>query len=125
MKAIQLFLTVSVMSLLGLSLYAQEVSPAKKEAVQKAVREYIKSDSSLKGAFLIKDPKSNGVRELKFDQLHAGVSQTKDGHYSACVDFRQGAEVLDLDFFLADDASGKPTVEKIVIHKVDGKPVSQ
>lgn len=104
---------------------AEEVSAEKKAAVKKAITEYIQQDQSIKGAFLIKDKNSKAVRELKFDHVHDGVHQIEGGQYYACVDFKEGEKVLDVDFYVKPATSGDLKVSNIVIHKVDGKKVDQ
>lgn len=102
---------------------AEEVSAEKKTAVKKAIAAYIQRDQAIKGAFLIKDNNSNAVRDLKFDHVHDGVHPVEGGQYYACVDFKEGEKVLDLDFYLKPTSSGDLEVSNIVIHKIDGKKV--
>ncbi|MBI2821464.1 MAG: hypothetical protein HYX74_04515 [Acidobacteria bacterium] len=101
----------------------QSVSSEQKASVTKAITGYVQQDQQLKGAFLIKDKKAAAVRELKFDHIHSGVEKREDGGYVACVDFKEGNQVLDLDFYLKPAASGELQVSDIRIHKIDGKDV--
>lgn len=102
---------------------AQEVIGEKKATVKKGITAYIQRDQAIKGAFLIKDNHSNAVRDLKFDHVHDGVHPVEGGQYYACVDFKEGEKVLDLDFYLKPTSSGDLEVSNIVIHKIDGKKV--
>lgn len=102
-----------------------EENPAQSGAVKQAIKEYVEQDTALKGAFLIKDPKSSAVRELDFDHIHDSVHETQPGAYYACVDFKEGEKILDLDFYLKETSAGRFEVSDIVIHKVDGKDVTK
>ena len=109
---------------IGTFTLGQTVSVERKAAVKEAIREYILQDQNLKGAFLIKDKKSGSVRELIFDQLHEGVDLNDEGKYVACVDFRQGGSLLDVDFYVTQ-SGGRLEVFDIIIHKIDGKDVTK
>ncbi|MDA2934115.1 hypothetical protein MYX82_07205 [Acidobacteria bacterium AH-259-D05] len=105
---------------------AQKDVPAETmNAVKKEISEYIQSDVSVKGAFLIKDENQGIIRELKFDHVHEGVEKVEDRQYVACVDFKQEGKVLDLDFYVKITPSGELEVSDIIIHKIDGKDVTK
>lgn len=124
-KRFNLFIVTSLITAASLLVLAQQnVSPQEKTAVSKAITDYVQKDQQLKGSFLIKDEKVGAVRELKFDHVHAGVDPTADGRYVACVDFKEGNKVLDLDFYLKPASAGKFEISDIRIHKIDGKDVS-
>ncbi|MBI4455783.1 MAG: hypothetical protein HY644_07780 [Acidobacteria bacterium] len=124
-KRFNLLIMSSLMTAASLLVLAQQsVSPQQKAAVSKAITDYVQRDQQLKGAFLVKDKKAGAVRELKFDHVHSGVDKTADGRYVACVDFKQGNKVLDVDFYLKPATSGELQLSDIRIHKIDGKDVS-
>lgn len=110
---------------LGALAFAEDVSAAKSTAAKKAIKEYVQQDQALKGAFLIRDSRTSTVRELTFDYVHDTVHETEDGRYFACVDFKQGEKVLDLDFYLEETPGGHFQISDIVIHKIDGKDVTK
>ena len=114
---------LSLVALVGTFSLGQTVSVERKAAVKEVIREYIQQDQNLKGAFLIKDKKSGSVRDLKFDHLHEGVNLNDEGKYVACVDFKQGGSLLDVDFYVTQ-SGGRLEVSDIIIHKIDGKDVT-
>ncbi len=90
------------------------------EQVKDAINAYIQTHSAA-GKFALQDSVVNRTRELTFGYVHESVNQTEDGRWVACVDFTEApADTLDLDFYVAMDESGKPQVEDVVIHKVNG-----
>ncbi len=97
------------------------VSP---EEVRKAITDYIREDSKLKGGdFLVLDSEKNTVLRLKLVRIHDKVAQTKDGYYFACGDFQDAAnpqKTYDLDVWLKKRGD-ELVPARIVIHKEDGK----
>ncbi|RMH75405.1 MAG: hypothetical protein D6681_22250 [Calditrichaeota bacterium] len=108
----------------------QEQSTARKPALEDTVREYlqgyIKGYTSSTGYFVIHDSVEQRDRQLTLRYIHPSVHQIGEGRYSICVDFveetAQTVDTLDVDFYLAGGDGKIPTVEKVFIHKVNGKP---
>lgn len=91
---------------------------AEKLKIKTAMKNYIFSNSTVNGNYLIQDEKIKKVRTLKFGHVHKGVVKHNDG-FLACVDLLDGKSVLDLDF-IVNIEGGEYKVSKIAIHKVDG-----
>lgn len=97
-----------------------------KDAVEKDLRAYIDTESNRnEGKFAVKDDEANKTRELSLDKIHTDkIVQLDDGTSFVCADFKDASgEKVDLDFFLKPDASGGvQKVDRIQVHKVNGKP---
>jgi hypothetical protein len=88
-----------------------------------AVREYVKA----KEPFVIHDDKLNKDWDLKLIRVHKDRIVSLGGNkFFACSDFKSvkkgGKDRLDLDFFATKNPDGTWKVEKVLIHKVNGKP---
>ncbi len=92
------------------------------DAVREAIRDYIDASD---GSVSLADPTGEGMVELMFDQLHEGVKATEGGRQVACVDFRSSdGQLYDVDFYVGGAAGSRaPSVEDVVVHKVEGKDV--
>ena len=107
----------------------QDVTP---DQVKKAILDYIKRDSFLKGGyFLMWDKQEERVWKLKFSRPHSGVREVEDQKYFLCTDFKNvhkqpdgsiSTTVFDLDFWAKKDNDGTLVVDQIKIHKVAGIP---
>ena len=122
-----LSLAVLVMSTLGVFsiqdyAFADNVSWGQDQAT---MDEYIKQDMKLKGGkFLILDEKTGKVLALNFEGLHEKVKLIEEEHaYYACADFRStdGKTLYDVDFWLKEDAQDMLYVDRVMIHKENGK----
>jgi len=92
-----------------------------KKEIKAAIEQYIKNDQNLKGGFFVKDAKEGKVLDLSFEELHRGVGQGEDGTSVVCADFKdEKGKLYDLDVYVKK-AGAAWSVEKVVIHKVDGE----
>ena len=89
----------------------------------RAIESFIEADINLRGAFLVIDPRTNGVLKLSLDKVHKErLSHIGDDIYFACADFNaDNGKVYDLDIFLHGENTDNLTVTEISIHKEDGK----
>lgn len=96
--------------------FAGGISPAEKEKVIAAMVDYIKSNSTSTGNFLIMDSQEKMTKSLKFAKVHEGVMKHQDG-FVACVDMMAGETLVDVDFVVSKEGE-EYRVSKIAIHKV-------
>ncbi len=96
-----------------------------KESLAKAIRDYVKHDSELKGGyFLVYDTVAKKPLVLTLAKVHEDrLSKVAGDTYFACADLKEAkGDVYDLDIFMKgampDDL--KPT--EITIHKENAKP---
>jgi hypothetical protein len=92
------------------------------EQLRDLIRSYVKTHSTNKGTFEIRDDVIGATRQLKFVRVHERVGKTGTSYYS-CADMKdtKTGELLDLDFdVVAKD--GTLDVVDARIHKVKGKP---
>lgn len=95
-----------------------------------AVEGYVKKTLDEKGTLPVQDVHGKEVPlpgTLQLQKIHKHrIVRYKDDTYFACSDFteREGKKVtkLDLDFFMTKTAEGW-TTDRILLHKVNGKPV--
>ena len=88
------------------------------EQVVQGIETYIKNHLDADSTFAIEDTLEKRTRRLKLDYVHTTVHRTDDGEYYACADMTEGAQELDLDFYVVSE-DGKPKVSEVLIHKVD------
>ena len=112
------FLTIGVFSGGTFAGDDPSIPEAEKAKIKTAMADYIKSNSTRKGNFLIQDAKTKKTMHLKFDHVHKGVVVHHDG-FLACVDMLMGSTVVDIDFVVSKE-EGEYRVSKVAIHKVDG-----
>jgi hypothetical protein len=94
------------------------------DTLAEAITDYIETDTKLKGgAFLVLDPQSKTVLQLKLAKVHKDrLSGLGNGVYFACTDMEAAdGTVYDLDFFMQQTEHGIHTTE-VAIHKQGGKP---
>lgn len=93
------------------------------EDMGKAIDDYIRVDSTLKGGFLLVDPKTSKVLQLKLVKIHKDkLAEVGEGLYFACSDFQAtDGNTYDLDFFMKE-GTDQLEVSEIAVHKVNGKP---
>ena len=94
------------------------------DAIGNAIQQYVDEDSALKGGyFLIYDPVSSSVLQLKLTKIHQDkLAKVGEGLYFACSDFAAGKDATyDLDFFLREKGD-RLAVSEIKIHKENGNP---
>ena len=94
------------------------------DSLEKAIHDYVKADSELKGGFfLVYDTVDEEPLVLTIVKVHKDrLSQVSEGVYFFCADFKtpEGL-VYDLDIFMKNDGHGLDTTE-IIVHKKDGVP---
>ena len=105
-------------SVMGHKIPGKIIHGQKADDINNAVMTYIREDTMLKGAFLVFDPVDNKTRSLTLDKLTAVIAMDS-GDYLWCGDFKEGKNVIDLDFYLAPQGD-KYTLKAIKIHKVNG-----
>jgi len=95
-----------------------------KKDMAKAIKDYVKRDSALKGGyFLVYDKKAKKTLRLTLDHVHKErLSKIKDGVYFACADFKTPeGRIYDLDVFMKGHHAKHLRVTEVSIHKEDGK----
>jgi hypothetical protein len=95
-----------------------------KETLAKAIEDYVKKDTKLKGGyFLVYDKAAKRPLVLTLVRVHKErLAAVGKGVYFACADFKTPDGVLyDLDFFMKETPQGLQTTE-IHIHKERGQP---
>ena len=88
------------------------------EQVVQAIEDYIAGNLAADSTFAVEDTLENRTRRLKLDYVHTSVHRTDDGKYYVCADMTEGAQKLDLDFYVVVEDT-TPKVSEVVIHKVD------
>ena len=88
----------------------------------RAIKGFIEADISLRGAFLVIDPKTEMVLKLKLEKVHKErLSHIGEDIYFACADFNaDNGKLYDLDIFLHGTNTDNLTVTEISVHKEDG-----
>ena len=88
----------------------------------KAIESFVEADITLRGAFLVIDPKTDGVLKLRLDKVHKErLSHVGNDVYFACADFNaDNGQIYDLDIFLHGTNTDNLTVTEITVHKEDG-----
>lgn len=87
-----------------------------------AVEDYVKQ-AQAKGGFKVHDDVLNKDWTLQLVGVHKDrVAHLADNRFFACADFKAVGEKgkVDLDFYAKKD--GTWAVEKVMVHKVNGKP---
>ena len=98
-------------------------SKVTKDSLEKAIKDYVKTDSVLKGGyFLVYDKVDKKPLVLTLQKVHKDrLSKVSNGVYFFCADFKTpDGLVYDLDIFMKDGAHGLETTE-VVVHKKNGK----
>ncbi len=102
------------------------IALVEKDAVKKAIEEYIEKDTELKGGyFLLWDDKEKQTLRLEFSRFHEKVRYIEDeGAYFVCTDFisLDNRRLIDVDFWLKPTEDGSLEVTAIKIHKVNNRP---
>ena len=93
----------------------------------KAVEQHVAEKSADLGAFKVSDEKLGKDWALKLVGVHKKrVAHLGDGRFFACADFKPVAkgskDKVDLDFYATKKDDGGWTIDKVLIHKVNGKP---
>lgn len=94
-----------------------------KEALGKAIKDYVGKEAKLKGGyFLVYDQVSQKPLVLTLDRVHDDrLSKVSDGVYFACADFKTPEnQIFDLDIFMKQAETGLE-VSEISVHKENGK----
>jgi|GEM_PF-3448602 len=93
-----------------------------------SVKDYVKAQSA-NGAFKVHDDKLGKDWELKLDKVHKNkIVHLSDKPFRcfACADFQSVTKgdktKVDLDFYATRDDKGVYTVDKVIVHKVNGQP---
>lgn len=97
------------------------------DSYEKVVKDYVASESQKTGGvYTIKDEKMNKDWKLELKKVHKSkICMLQEGKTCfACADFKEvgGKTKIDLDFYAKKDNEGNITMEKALIHKVNGKP---
>ena len=86
---------------------------------QKSMVEHINTNT-LDGKYIIYDPVSDKLRQLKFENLHKGIVK-KGSFYVSCADFvDDSGNTYDLDFLVAEK-NGEYIVFQALVHSINGK----
>jgi len=104
---------------------ARAAKPISLDDVAKAIEDYIKEDTQLKGGyFLIYDEKAKQPLLLTLDHVHRErLAQTAAETYFACSDFKTPeGKLYDIDFWIKEGPGGELKVTQAMIHKEAGKP---
>ena len=93
---------------------------------EKVVKNYLSAESiKTGGVFTIKDDAGSKEWKLKLLKVHKSkICLLQEGKTCfACADFKEvgGKNKLDLDFYANKSPEGKITIDKVLIHKVNGK----
>lgn len=94
----------------------------------KAVEDHVAQKSAAEGgAFKIHDDKLGKDWSLKLISVHKKrVAHLGDQRFFACADFKSvekgSKDKVDLDFYATKKADGSWTIDKVLIHKVNGEP---
>ena len=88
-----------------------------------AIESFVEADITLRGAFLVIDPRTNTVLKLTLKKVHKErLSHVGDDVYFACADFNaDNGKVYDLDIFLHGKNTDNLTVTEISVHKENGE----
>ncbi len=88
-----------------------------------AIESFVEADITLRGAFLVIDPRTNTVLKLTLKKVHKErLSHVGDDVYFACADFNaDNGKVYDLDIFLHGKNTDNLIVTEISVHKEDGE----
>ena len=102
-----------------------QIIPGEKITMQnlaRAIESFVEADISLRGAFLVIDPKTDTILKLRLDKVHKErLSHIGEDIYFACADFNaENGKVYDLDIFLHGTNTEDLTVTEISVHKEDG-----
>ncbi|MBI4007671.1 MAG: hypothetical protein HY354_04150 [Planctomycetes bacterium] len=93
-----------------------------KEELAKAIKEYVKKDTTLKGGFFtVYDQEAKKALALTLVKVHEDkLAMVKKGVYFACADFETpDGHLYDLDIFMQETKAGLEVTE-ITVHKEDG-----
>jgi hypothetical protein len=91
------------------------------DRVKEAIMVYLENNTGEDGTFALEDSVESRTRQLTYGYVHDSVNETEDGRYAACVDFTDGADTLDVDFYVSPSPAGAAEVSEVVIHKVNGE----
>ena len=84
----------------------------------RAIESFVEADISLRGAFLVIDPKTDTILKLRLDKVHKErLSHIGEDIYFACADFNaENGKVYDLDIFLHGTNTDNLTVSRCIIY---------
>lgn len=94
---------------------------------EKVVKNYLRAEAKKTGgAYTIHDDVAKKNWKLELVKVHKNkICMLQEGKSSfACADLKEvnGANKLDLDFYATKSDDGKMSMEKVLIHKMNGKP---
>lgn len=94
---------------------------------EKVVKNYLSAESLKSGGvYTIQDDVAGKSWKLKLERVHKSrICMLQEGKTCfACADFNEvgGKNKFDLDFYANKSADGTMTIEKVLIHKMNGKP---
>jgi len=90
----------------------------------KAITNYVKKDTALKGGFfMVYDKAAKKPLALTLVKVHKEkLAKIAEGTYFACADFKTpDGKIYDLDVFMKGPSKDKLIVTEISVHKEDGK----
>lgn len=115
-------LTILAGAGLGLADDAPRLSDTERQQVLATIETYVREDQSIKGSFLITDPRSPAPLALIFDHVHQAVKADPEG-YLACVDLKDtSGRLYDVDV-VVERAGERFKVREVRLHKVEGKAI--
>jgi|ETNmetMinimDraft_2_1059921.scaffolds.fasta_scaffold14222_3 hypothetical protein len=103
---------------LGGCITGNVVSEVESAGVVTAMEDFIQTKMAREGGTY-----SVEGRATQFDYLHDGISLKSDGLYVSCADFKDGKDVIDVDYYVKVE-NGQYEVVKEVFHKLNGEKVN-
>ncbi|MBI3013413.1 MAG: hypothetical protein HYY63_07300 [Elusimicrobia bacterium] len=97
------------------------------ESFETVVKDYLKSEAQKTGGvYTIRDEVLGKAWKLELTKVHKSkICMLQGGKLCfACADLKEvgGKNKLDLDFYADHSEDGKMTINKVLIHKLNGKP---
>ena len=91
-----------------------------RENIKASMGSYIERNT-INGVYEYFDPVTGKLISLKLDYLHDGIVRNGD-FFVSCADMidQSNGKVVDMDFFVKEDA-GKLITTQAIVHKADGK----
>lgn len=95
------------------------IKGAQREGIQKAMQMHV-IDKAVNGYYVLYDPVTNDVKNLKFKKLNSGIVM-EEGFFVSCADFTDiRGKAYGVDFLVLNK-NGRFIVVESVLHKVDGQ----
>jgi len=121
---VMLFLALGLLLSVNTTAYAGDDPSIKGELrmnIQSSMASYIERNT-INGVYDYFDPVTGKLISLKLDYLHDGIVRNGD-FYVSCADMidQSTGKVVDMDFFVKEDDTGKVITTQAIVHKADGK----